>query len=286
MLRISFPTRSESPALLPRNWRRQGSYATSPPYGSRYTRMSTSLRRSAGSIATRKVIGWSLPSTLPTPAKPSSESARDTRSTRTVSTSSVSTRVPGPNTRAIEAANFAGGAAGVCTVSRRTASASVTSKLVSDAQAQHFRFARAGRVAQQPIVSLECDVPGGLVGDTHRRDAARQSPVPRQAGGDARMGVVALVAEEGVELLGGRRSEESQQIVGPLNVATGDTAAHGPPVRRVDRLDFAHTDVRDHGPQRQRPALVARVRGEERHRSPETSRPHCFIRVRRAPIPE
>src|SRR5256712_3533371 len=138
MLRISFPTRSESPALLPRNWRRQGSYATSPPYGSRYTRMSTSLRRSAGSIATRKVIGWSLPSTLPTAAKPSSESARDTRSTRTVSTSRVSTRVPDPNNRAIAAPSFAGGAAGFCTVSRRTASASVTSKLVSDAQAQHF----------------------------------------------------------------------------------------------------------------------------------------------------
>src|SRR6266571_2129801 len=135
--------------------------------------MSTSLRRSAGSIATRKVIGWSLPSTLPTPAKPSSESARDTRSTRTVSTSSVSTRVPGPNTRAIEAASL--------------------------------------------------------------------------AGGDARMGVVALVAEEGVELLGGRRSEESQQIVGPLNVATGDTAAHGLPVRAVDRLGIAHADVRDYG---------------------------------------
>src|SRR2546428_762366 len=187
--------------------------------------MSTSLRRSVGSMATRKVIGWSLPSTLPTAAKPSSESARDTRSTRTVSTSRVSTRVPDPNNRAIAAPSFAGGAAGVCTGSRRTASASVTSKLVSDAQAQHFRFARASCVAQQPIVSLECDVPSGLVGETHRRDTARQSPVPRQAGGDARLGVVALVTDERVELLGRLRREEPQQIVGPLEVAAGDAAA-------------------------------------------------------------
>src|ERR1041384_713196 len=62
--------------------------------------MSTALRWSVGSMATRKVIGWSLPSTLPTAAKPSSESARETRSTLAVSTRSVSTRAPEPNNRA------------------------------------------------------------------------------------------------------------------------------------------------------------------------------------------
>src|SRR3989440_635734 len=249
--------------------------------------MSTSLRRSVGSTATRKVIGWSLPSTLPTAAKPSSESARETRSTLAVSTRSVSTRAPGPNSRAIDAVTLAGGAAGFCAVTRSAASASVMSELVTDAEAQHLGLAHAGCVAEQLVVPLERGVPGRLVGDAERRDAASQRPVPRHAGRDARLGVVALVAEEGVELLGGRRIEESQQVVRPLDVATGDTPAHGPPVRRVDRLGIAHTDVRDHGPQRQRPALVARVRGEERHRSPETSRPH---RRRKAigtqPVPE
>src|SRR2546425_538229 len=229
--------------------------------------MSTSLRRSVGSMATRNVIGWSLPSTLPTAAKPSSESARETRSTLAVSTRSVSTRAPGPNSRAIDAVTLAGGAAGFCAVTRSAASASVMSELVTDAEAQHLGLAHAGCVAKQLIVPLERGVPGRLVGDAEGRDAAGQRPVPRHAGRDARVGVVALVAEEGVELLGGRRSEESQQIVRPLDVATGDAAAHGPPVRGVDRLGIAHPDVRDHGPQRQRPALVARVPGEERRPS-------------------
>src|SRR5881396_3160674 len=224
--------------------------------------MSTSLSRSVGSMATREVIGWSLPSTLPTAAKPSSESARETRSTLAVSARSVSTRAPGPNSRAIDAATLAGGAAGFCAVTRSAASASVMSELVTNAEAQHLGLAYTGCVAKQCIVPLERGVPGRLVGDSEGRDATGQRAVPRHAGGNARLGVVALVAEEGVELLGGRRSEESQQIVGPLNVATGDTAAHGPPVRGVDRLGVAHADVRHDAAQRQRPALVARVRGQ------------------------
>src|SRR5437667_164656 len=234
--------------------------------------MSTSLRRSVGSTATRKVIGWSLPSTLPTAAKPSSESARDTRSTLPLSTCSVSTRAPGPNSRAIDAATFAGGPPGVCAVSSNSASARFTSKLVADAEAQHLALARPGRVAQQPIVPLERRVPGGLVGDTHCRDPARQGPVPRHAGGDARLGVVALVADECVELLGGCRSKDPQQVVGPLEVAAGDAAADGLPVRGVDRLGVAHADGGDDGSHRERPVVVARVRGEERHRSSEGPR--------------
>src|SRR3989442_449212 len=160
--------------------------------------MSTSLRRSAGSMATRNVIGWSLPSTFPMAAKPSSESARDTRSTLTVSTRSVSARAPGPNTRAIEAATFAGGATGaggVCTASRSSTSAMLTSELVAHAEVQDFELARAGRVAQQLVVALERGVPGGFVSEAERRDAARQRPVPRHDGGDLRLRVVMLVAE-------------------------------------------------------------------------------------------
>src|SRR5947208_2866541 len=241
--------------------------------------MSTSLRRSVGSMATRKVIGWSLPSTLPTAAKPSSESARDTRSTLTVSTRSVSTRAPGPNSRAIEAPTLAGGAAGCCAVSRRTASASVTSELVADAEAQHLELARTGGVAEQRIVSLERGVPGGLVGDAQRRDATRQGPVPRRAGGDARLGVVALVADEAIQL-------RVPHLVGCLEVAAGDAAADRPPVRRVDLLGVAHADGRDLRPERNRSRLEARVGRDERHRGAERPAPHRRIRVRRTPVPE
>src|SRR3989442_3362439 len=155
--------------------------------------MSTSLRRSVGSMATRKVIGWSLPSTLPTAAKPSSESARETRSTLAVSTRSVSTRAPGPNSRAIDAVTLAGGAAGFCAVTRSAASASVMSELVTDAEAQHLGLAHAGCVAKQRIVPLERGVPGGFVGDAEGRGAARQTTVPLPPGADAPPCAAALV---------------------------------------------------------------------------------------------
>src|SRR5256884_94457 len=168
--------------------------------------MSTSLRRSVGSTATRKVIGWSLPSTLPTAAKPSSESARETRSTLAVSTRSVSTRAPGPNSRAIDAVTLAGGAAGFCAVTRSAASASVMSELVTDAEAQHLGLAHAGCVAKQLIVPLERGVPGRLVGDTERRDAAGDGPAPRLPGRGAPGGGVGPGAGGGGGVFGGRRS--------------------------------------------------------------------------------
>src|SRR5712692_7272913 len=241
--------------------------------------ISTSLRRSAGSMATRNVIGWSLPSTFPMAANPSSESARDTRTTLTVSTRSVSARAPGPYTRAIEAATFAG-AGGVCTASRSSASAMLTSELVAHAEAQDCELAHARRVAQQLVVALERGVPGGFVSEAERRDAARQRPVPRHAGGDARLGVVTLVADEGVELLGGRRSDQAQQIVGSFDIAAGDAAADGLRVGGVDCLGVAHADVCDHRAQRERSAVIARVRGDERHRSPEGPGADRGIRVR------
>src|SRR2546428_13660467 len=186
--------------------------------------MSTSLRRSVGSMATRKVIGWSLPAAWPTAAKRGTVSAGDTGSAQAVSTCSVSTRTPGPNSRAIDAATFAGGAPGVCAVSSNSASARLTSKLVADAEAQHLGLARPGRVAQQPIVALERGVPGGLVGDTHRRDAARQGPVPHHAGGGARPGVVALVAGGSGGASGRRRGRAPRPGVGPPEVAARDAA--------------------------------------------------------------
>src|SRR5436309_8044534 len=180
-------------------------------------------------------------------AKPSSESARETRSTLTVSTRSVSARAPGPNSRAIEAVTFAGGAVGDCATSSRTANASVTSELVTDPEAQHFGLPRPRRIAKQLIVTLERGVPGGLVGDAERRDAACQRPVSGHADGDARLGVVALVTDERVELLRGRRREEPQHVVGSLEIAPGDAASDGLPGGVVERLRVTHADVRHHG---------------------------------------
>src|SRR2546421_343908 len=119
--------------------------------------------------------------TLPTAANPSNESPCQTRSTVVVSTPSVSVRVPGPKIRASEAASLAGGAAGCCVASRRIASPTLTSELVADAEAQHLVLADAARVANQLVVALERRVPGGLVREAERRDAAREGGVPRDA---------------------------------------------------------------------------------------------------------
>src|SRR5256885_6880382 len=162
--------------------------------------------------------------TLPTAAKPSSESPRETRSTVVVSTRVVSLRTPGPKRRASEAASLAGGAAGPWVASRRSASPAITSELVPDAEAQHLVLADATRVADQLVVALERGVPGGLVREPERRDTARERGVAGDARGHVRVGVVALVAHEGIELLGrpggeGVRSEEhTSELQSPCNL--------------------------------------------------------------------
>src|SRR2546422_4914693 len=128
--------------------------------------MSTSLRRFAGSIATRKVMGWSFPMTLPTWAKPSSESPAEIRSTAALSTWSVSTRACGPNSRTMEAATLVGGGAWIM------------SELIPDAETQHVGRAGPGLVAQQLVVALERRVVGRLVRETERGDAPRERLVP------------------------------------------------------------------------------------------------------------
>src|SRR6266702_2430900 len=263
MLRISFPTRSESPALLPRNWRRQGSYATSPPYGSRYTRMSTSLRRSAGSIATRKVIGWSLPSTLPTAANPSSVSARDTRSTAVVSMGSVSTRASGPNSRAIEAATLWGGAWTV-----------ITSELVADAKAQHL------------VLALERGVPGGLVREAEGGDAPGERRLLCDPGGDVGLRIVALVAHKRIELVRRRGGEGGEHVVGRFHVAACDAAADRITVGRVDCLGVAHGDVGDHPAEGERAHVIARIGREQGDGGREGAAAERRVLVRAAAVPE
>src|SRR5947207_12347529 len=179
--------------------------------------------------------------TLPTAAKPSRESPRETRSTVVVSTRIASLRTPGPKRRPSEAASLAGGAAGPWVASRRSASPAITSELVPDAEAQHLVLADATRVADQLVVALERGVPGGLVREPERRDTARERGVAGDARGHVRVGVVALVAHEGIELLGRPGGEGVQQVVGALDVPARDAAGHGRAVARVGR------DERDRG---------------------------------------
>src|SRR5437867_3297757 len=248
--------------------------------------MSTSFSRSATSMATRNVIGWSFPSTLPTWAKPRSESPRETRSTRALSTRNVSERASGPKRRAIEAASFAGGAAGFWAVKRSSVSAITTSELIADAQAQHVILAHAGRVAHQLIVSLEGDVPRRLVRQAHRGDPPRERWVARHAGRDVGLRVVALVTSERAQPLRGRRSEQVQYDVRTLEITAGNATPDRLPEHRVDGFGVADTDVGDDTPQGQRPEVEARVRRQQRDRSRERPRPDGGVGDGRAAVPE
>src|SRR5437667_95191 len=161
--------------------------------------MSTSLRRFAESIATRKVMGWSFPMTLPTWAKPSSESPAEIRSTAALSTWSVSTRACGPNSRTMEAATLVGGGAWIM------------SELIPDAETQHVGRAGPGLVAQQLVVALERRVVGRLVRETERGDAPRERLVPGRAGGNGGLRIVPLVPHERVQLVGRRPREPARE---------------------------------------------------------------------------
>src|SRR5256885_706449 len=224
--------------------------------------------------------------TLPTAAKPSSESPRETRSTVVVSTRVVSLRTPGPKRRASEAASLAGGAAGPWVASRRSASPAITSELVPDAEAQHLVLADATRVADQLVVALERGVPGGLVREPERRDTARERGVAGDARGHIRVGVVALVAHEGIELLGRTGREGVQQVVGALDVPARDAAGHGRAVARVDRPGVLDADVRHHGAKAHGALVVARVGRHERDRGVEGTAAEHAVGGGAAPVPE
>src|ERR1051325_3289622 len=248
--------------------------------------MSTSLRRSSGPTATRNVIGWSLPITLPTAANPSNESSRETRSTVVVSTRIVSLRTPEPKMRASEAASLAGGAAGCCVASRRTASPARTSELVAEAEAQHLVLADAGRVADQLVIALERRVPGGLVREAEGGDAARQGGVPRDALGRGGLGVVALVAHESGELLRRRGREQMEQVVRPFDIPARDAAAHRRPVACVDGAGVLDADVRHHRAKARRAHVVTHVGRYQRDRRGERAGPEDAVGARAASIPE
>src|SRR2546426_6578839 len=189
--------------------------------------MSTSLRRFAGSIATRKVMGWSFPMTLPTWAKPSSESPAEIRSTAALSTWSVSTRACGPNSRTMEAATLVGGGAWIM------------SELIPDAETQHVGRAGPGLVAQQLVVALERRVVGRLVRETERGDAPRERRVPGRAGGNGGLCIVPPLAHQRGELLGRRRGGRGEQGVRrPQGTARGP-AAHRARAARGGRPGLA-----------------------------------------------
>src|SRR5437870_3407936 len=258
--------------------------------------MSTSRSRFAGSIATRNVIGWSIPMTFPTWAKSSSESPVEIRSTAALSTWSVSARACGPNSRAREAASLAGGACaaapGVATsapsVQHTTAARRVRimSELIPDDETHDVGFACPGLVAQQLIIAFERRVVGRLVGETERRDAPRQRLVPGCAGGNGGLRVVPLVPHERVQLLGRRRGERVQQVVRGLEVATGDAAADRGGVTRVDRRGVAHPDARRLSAEHERAHVVAGVGREQRDRGGERALPERAVGGGGAAVPE
>src|SRR2546427_8859681 len=175
--------------------------------------MSTSLRRFAGSIATRKVMGWSFPMTLPTWAKPSSESPAEIRSTAALSTWSVSPRACGPNSRTMEAATLVGGGAWIM------------SELIPDAETQHVGRAGPGLVAQQLVVALERRVVGRLVRETERGDAPRERRVPGRAGGNGGLCIVPPLPPESGQLLGRRRGGRVKQGVRGPPARSGEHTA-------------------------------------------------------------
>src|SRR5206468_5897561 len=77
-----------------------------------------------------------------------------------------------------------------------------SSELEADAEAQHVVLSRSGGIAHELVVALERRVPRRLVRQTEGGDPARERAVARHPRRDVRLRVVALVAEERVQLLG------------------------------------------------------------------------------------
>ena len=169
------PTRTESAAVLPRNCLRHASYATSPPRGSRYTRMSTSLRRLSGAIATRNVIGSLFPITFPTSGKSQQRiPPGNPEDGARVHVQRIHTRAL-PEEPRDRCRQFGPGRSLRPRGEEREQSNSHQQRhathleLVPDAQAQDFSFVRTRSAAVlQLIVTLEDRIVGRLVGRDRR----------------------------------------------------------------------------------------------------------------------
>src|SRR5581483_1654918 len=257
--------------------------------------MSMSRSASAVSTATRNVIGWSLPFTFRTWAKPSSAPPRETRSTRAESTRSVSTWTPGPKTRWTDSATLSGGADCAATrpgppaapAARRPArSRGRALELISHPQAEQVQLVGAGTGPLELVVALEDHVVERPVGEAEGGDAPRQRTVVGHAGGNPGERIVALVADEGVEPLRRGRGERGEDVVGPLHVAALDPAPDPGSIGGVDRLRVRDGDPGQHPAEHEGADVVARIGRDEGDGVVEGSGPEQGIGRRAPAVPE
>src|SRR3954453_4354650 len=163
-------------------------------------------------MATRDVIGWGLPLTFLTWAKPSRLEPWEIRRTDAVSTFTVSTCRALPKIRGRDSATFLGGADWAHRdpargASSRPAPAPIQTsapdlELVPPPQAQQppLRQPRLGPL--ELIVSLEHYVVYRLVGEAESNWPPAQRVIPHPPGGDIGLGIVLLITQKCVQPLG------------------------------------------------------------------------------------
>src|ERR671910_3004884 len=80
-------------------------------------------------------------------------------------------------------------------------------ELIPNPQTEQLTFAQAGLGSLKLVVPLENDVIHRLVGQPEGSDSPRQGFVPHHSGGHIGLSVEILIAEEGVQPLGGGGSQ-------------------------------------------------------------------------------
>src|SRR3954451_364604 len=232
-------------------------------------------------MATRNVIGWSLPLTFRTWAKPSRLEPWEIRRTDAVSTFTVSTCRALPKIRWRDSATFLGGADWAHRDPARSASSRpapapiLTSapdlELVPHPQAQQLPLRQPRLGPLELIVSLEHYVVYRLVGETESSGPPGERLILDHTGGDIGLGIVLLITQKCVQPLGRCRRQRRQEVVGPLDVSTGNAAAHISAVGRVDLVGVGDADVGHHSAKHQRAHIVTDVRRNQGHRVSESA---------------
>src|SRR5207249_4852251 len=102
----------------------------------------------------------------------------------------------------------------------------------------------------------------------------------------AGLGIVVLVPDEAVEPLAALGRDGGEQVVGALDIATGDPAAHFFAVRRVDAVGVRYTDIGELPPKCECSHLVTRVRRAEEDGGGKGAGADDGILVGRSAVPE
>src|SRR6266404_7001771 len=159
-------------------------------------------------------------------------------------------------------------------------------ELIPCPEAELLVFSQARAVTAELVIALEDYVVDRLVGETEGGDPARQRVVPGDAGGHARLRVVALVPEKGVELLGRGGRERRQDVVGAFHVPARDPAPHLAAEGAVDLLRVSDAHVGHDAPEHEGTDIVASVSRDERDGVVEGARAKCGVLGRAAAVPE